>query len=508
MKQNLNTHQIVNGQSRTLRSQAIRDNGSRMVGSIWKTRYDKSLLLIAGIAFILRAAPVLRSGTGWAGINQWDSAGYIELAHGLQHCGGFAREVEGSCSAPELLRTPGYPAFLAIVPPIRAVILLQALAGAFLCWAVGFFAGKRWGKRAGIIASLLTALDVASIIWSSQIMSEALFQFMLGFAVMAVVSAAEEPKHVLRVWLLGASSLLLVFVILLKPLALVVAISIPIPLLLVTNSKFYTKLASVALVLVFPVVTMVAWTARNRAVAGISTFSSISIKNLLDYRAAGVLSRINNKTIEEERRVLHAQAAFPPGFSMLSEGPVLTQSPAALERAEVIGETVLLQHPAAFFRMTIRDLLYMAWTPGLGDIKLWLSGAGAYGPSGQDAAVSAKLGRFVESSAPVIAVSLIQEIVLALIWMGSAVSLVWALRYKNWQLLWFLGVGLLVLLAAAGPEGGARLRMPAIPILAIVAAAGFAAYPIHGSLVARADSTETSNPVGDEFGRGASGADS
>ncbi len=459
-----------------------------MAASIGKIEYNKSLLLIAGIAFILRAAPVLRTGTLWAGINQWDSAGYIELADGLQRCGGFAREVDGSCSAPELLRTPGYPGFLVVFPPIRAAILTQALAAALLCWAVGSFAGKRWGKRAGVVAALLAALDVSSIIWSSQIMSEALFQFALVFAVIAVATAAEEePKRVRRLWLLGASSLLLAYAILLKPIAMIIAILVPIPLILATNSKLSAKLASVALVLVLPIVTVVGWTARNRAVAGVSTFSSISIKDLLYYRAAGVLALVNHTTIEEERRELRAQAAFPPRASMLSSGPVRMQSPEALERAQNIARTVLLQHPIAFVRMTIRDLVLLAWAPGLGDIKLWLSGAGAYASGSEDVTVSEKVGRFEKSSAPVIMVVLLQEIVLALIWIGCALALTWALRHRDWQLVWLLGVGLMLLVSASGPEGGARLRVPAIPILAIVAGAGFPAYPIRRSLANRAN---------------------
>jgi hypothetical protein len=458
-----------------------------MAGSTWKVPNGKYLLLIAAMAFILRAAPVLRSGTLWAGINQWDSDGYIELASGLHHCGGFAREVDGSCSAPELLRTPGYPAFLAIVPPVRPAVLAQALLGALLCWAVGSFAGKRWGKRAGVIASLLAALDVASIIWSSQIMCEALFQVSMGFILMTVAKAAEERKQIRQVLLLGASSILLGFAVLLKPIAMIIAFAVPIPLLLKTKSKTYTKLSLVVLVLLVPIVTVVAWTARNRAVAGMSTFSSITIKDLLYYRAAGVLALVNHTSIEQERRGLREQAAFPPGASMLSSGPVKIQSPEALERAQSIARSVILHHPVAFLRMTIRDLVLLAWAPGLGDIKLWLSGAGAYANGSEDVTVSEKVGRLEKSSVSVIAVALIQVVILAFIWIGCALGLAWAIRQRDWQLLWLLGVGLLLLVSASGPEGGARLRVPAIPILAMVAGAGFGAYPIRRSLANRAN---------------------
>jgi len=290
--------------------------------------------------------------------------------------------------------------------------------------------------------------------------------------------------------LLSTSSLLLGFAILLKPIAIIIAVFVPIPLLLVTHLKTYTKLSLAALVLLIPVLTVIGWTARNRAVAGISTFSSISVKNLFAYRAAGVLALVNHKTIEEERRILRAQVAFPAGFSMLSEGPVLIQSPEALERAQGIARAVLLQHPAALVRMTIRDFLYLAWTPGLRDIEFWLSGGGAHGASGEDATVSEKLGQLATSSAPVVAMSLLQEIVLLLIWIGSGISLAYALRYRDWQMLWFLAIALMLLFAAAGPEGGARLRMPTIPILAIVAAAGFAMYSNQKSPIAQAGHAE------------------
>src|SRR5260370_31296755 len=66
------------------------------------------LVFVAGIAFVLRAMWLVRPGSDWT-LNP-DSILYVALARGMVHGCGFA-PYNGSCGAPEVLRTPGYPVF-------------------------------------------------------------------------------------------------------------------------------------------------------------------------------------------------------------------------------------------------------------------------------------------------------------------------------------------------------------------------------------------------------------
>ena len=69
-------------------------------------------LAIALIAIGIRLAPLLRSDLSFA-FRPDDSFEYLQLADGMRHGCGFARLINGSCQPAEILRTPGYPLFLA-----------------------------------------------------------------------------------------------------------------------------------------------------------------------------------------------------------------------------------------------------------------------------------------------------------------------------------------------------------------------------------------------------------
>src|ERR1700752_2234621 len=89
-------------------------------------RGHRILCSLALVALALRLAPLLRPGSEWAMANV-DSPRYVELAEGIRAGCGFARLIDGRCGPPEVLRTPGYPLMLAVVPSLRAVVAMQAL---------------------------------------------------------------------------------------------------------------------------------------------------------------------------------------------------------------------------------------------------------------------------------------------------------------------------------------------------------------------------------------------
>src|SRR5258708_29967294 len=110
-----------------------------------------SLVFVAGIAFVLRAMWLVRPGSDWT-LNP-DSVLYVALARGIVHGCGFA-PYNGSCGAPEVLRTPGYPMFLIpFLSNFRWAIVAQALIGALVCLIVAGFAARRYGRLAGVVSA-------------------------------------------------------------------------------------------------------------------------------------------------------------------------------------------------------------------------------------------------------------------------------------------------------------------------------------------------------------------
>jgi hypothetical protein len=93
------------------------------------------LLVIGAVALIVCLAPLARPDLKFQ--TGWDAADYIPLAQGIQHGCGFARFVNGHCGKSDVSRPPGYPFFVAMIPGLPTVLVIQAFLGAVLCIWIG-----------------------------------------------------------------------------------------------------------------------------------------------------------------------------------------------------------------------------------------------------------------------------------------------------------------------------------------------------------------------------------
>src|SRR5262245_48426683 len=122
--------------------------------------------LIIGLVALAHAALYVvyqqgewRSGTAWT-----DQSGYQRLGAGLATTGQFTRYADADAFVPEVIRTPGYPAFVAIIYTLfgvgndLAVAIAQVFVFAAICWMVFLIAKRADGERSGMIAAGMTAL--------------------------------------------------------------------------------------------------------------------------------------------------------------------------------------------------------------------------------------------------------------------------------------------------------------------------------------------------------------
>lgn len=433
-----------------------------------------ALYLVVLAALLIRLAPLLRAGSSWAMSNAADATGYLQLADGLWSGCGFARYVNGVCSAPEIFRTPGYPAFLALMPGIRTAIAVQAIAGAALCLILGLFVSRRWGSRAGLIAASLLAADVPSIVYSAQLMTEALCQFFIALAILALLSVIEREGKSLRSTILTlAGGGLFALAVLIRPIAEFVLPLLPVAIVLgIPNASWNRRITLAGLAFAIPAAVVAGWTLRNARVAGIPEFSVVGDVNLYLYRIPGVLWWTQGGSYD----AIQAELWNAPELrgKLKVSGPAQWPSRATFAEMRRKSVRIILEHPFAFAAMMAKSFAYLFVAPTRTALALVIASSG-----GSQNPTTAAVTRITKSVAELVTSPLLTALIVfqlaltAALWFGIARAV---LRLRNWRgALWIafpLATGFLLVLLASGAESESRMRVPALPLLAMVAAVG------------------------------------
>jgi hypothetical protein len=440
-------------------------------------KYTTVLLGIALAGLAVRTVPVLtRSDLGWAMEPNGDSRVYISLADGLKRGCGFSSWAGDHCiGAPETNRTPGYSFFLSIMPTLRIALIAQALLSSLLCFLVGLFAAKFASARAGYCAAGIIAVDVPSIVSSNEIMSETLFTALLVGAVLAELEMLRNAESPVKLYYLSAlASAVLGMALLVKPIAeFLIPLAILAPMLSPEVSP-QKKACLALLVATGPIVCVTAWTLRNHSVAGVTTLSTIAGLNFFYYRAIGTLAFASGtgwtETLGRERPLPNTDLSV-----------------------QACG--IILHHPFAFAAMTLWSFVYLCWVPDRAPLARLLgipSVLGIQDPgsvrietlvhnmwAGHFTGLNAIFTHELHSSLVLLLLVVLQLMMVGLTWAGVMLALRKNARHRSDTCVLFaFAMSVLILLLASGPEAVARFRIPATPLLALVAAVGwFGATP-------------------------------
>lgn len=426
------------------------------------------LFALAGLALLLRLLPLLRPGDAWTLLD--DSQEYLALVRGMHSGCGFARMVDGVCRSPELLRLPAYPFFVAILPNLRTVVAIQALLGAATCLVIGLFTCARWGLAAGVLAETLLALDIPSIVASSTIMSDSVFQAVLALAVVLQLSAIGRHwggRGFVALALLAA--VFVGFAVLLRAVAIVLPLFAGAPFLLMPRLAAKRRLALGAIAILIPAAVMLAWTARNHTRTGRWTFTTEGTYNLYYYNSAGVLWYLHGGSLTALQDRL--------GRAIGASGPDEFVSPDQEREMFARSCGVLLRHPLAAFVMLVRCLLWLAIVPDRANLNAVL---GTNARSSVFLIASQNLALRVRETlrSPLLSAFVALQVPLIIFtWIGVALVLAqhsWRTRDQLALIVIPLGLAVAMMLAGAGPGAIARFRMPATPFLAMLAGAGWA----------------------------------
>jgi hypothetical protein len=471
--------------------------GADRSDAIWK------FVLIAIAATLIRLTPLLQRDTDYAlpgmshftpaqraaaGATPWrqlavhnDSFEYLQLAEGIDGGCGFARLIGGRCQAAEILRTPGYPLFLSVFPGVGWALAAQVVASGLACLLIAFCVNARWGIAAALTSEILVALDIPTLVLSSQVMSESLFTILLLTAAILPLLAIRQPKHAAGLAII--SGLAASFSVLVRPIGLLLPLCTPLPFLIMDTTRT-RRLAIAGIAFALPALTVCAWSARNYKVAGYPGLSTVGAVNLYFYRAANVVARERNERLEV------AQADFADRIREPFLSVYETHSIDLVRRLNRLAIRILLRHPFEIFAITAQSTAYMALSPMRAPLAYLLGiptgppslGLSAGAPS--LARVRAVLQGLLESPALTV-LEAFQVLMVAITWIGVARALLrWreaSTEYRMWSLYLF-GLAVLMLALAAGGEADVRFRVPAVPLLAVVAGLGyFATDPAHAA---------------------------
>ena len=405
-----------------------------------------------------------------------DSFEYIQLANGMRAGCGFARLINHTCQKPEILRTPGYPVFLAVMNHgLRSLLMTQGVISAATGVAVAFWIMIAWNFRAAVAAQLLIACDLPSIVMANEVMTETIFQAMVMIAAFLALTVSSYRAGRFR-WAL-LTGILAGAALLTRPTGIVLPFLLPIPFLIRKKIQLRVRLRDAALVFVIPLMIGVGWSARNYMVAGYPGLSTVGAINLYYYRAANVVARRNGTILATARDSFGKQLGVP--FERIFQANV--QSPELVNRMKRSAFRTLATHPLEVVLMTVQASAYLAFAPMRSPVAVMIGTQGASAGEGFNAGAPT-LGRLRTTFrtillSPVLSGLVLVEAVLTLaLWTGVGLAWMRMLCAKSEYRLWVLflsAAGLLLMLLGAGGDADVRFRCPAIPLLAAVAALGY-----------------------------------
>jgi len=377
---------------------------------------------------------------------------YEERARGLLATGALSNLVEGEWRLDAKL-TPGYPAFVAAVyavfgPRPLAVVATQVLLGVFGVMLVFWLGRVIVGPRAALAAAMLLAVETLLITRSTYVMTEALFTFTLALAVLLILVGVKRRSN--GVMVLGGAALGIAA--LTRPIGLAGSPFLLLALLIAHPHERRAAVAQLLFVVIGIAVVLSPWLVRNVVYFSAPELTSMTGQHLYYWWAGPAIARAEGQPytgafVDELARrhpIRHIEEAYDsPRDQFLRSRALRGQAVRAIAR-----------YPDEFALACARGWLEALLGPGR-------------------TAYRSALGH------PTLASGC--AVVGYLIWLGILVLAVSGgmllLRQQPLQfvpaVLWTASAALIL---ANGPAAHARFRVPAVPLLCLLAGYAWAHY--------------------------------
>ncbi len=237
----------------------------------------RAVVIIGLVALAHSALYILYQRGEWQSATAWtDQRGYQRLGASLATTGQFTRYADADAFVPEVIRTPGYPAFVAVVYRFfgvgndRAVAIAQAFVFVLICWMVFAIARRAAGDRSAIVAAAMTALYSPLPYFGSLILTELWTAFMATAAILVCLRAVQRGHtldYVIAGVLFSATTMVRPAFVLMP---FFFAIAVPI---LVRQQRTAPELKNWGVLVVTAAIALVPWFAYNYINLGQITLS-------------------------------------------------------------------------------------------------------------------------------------------------------------------------------------------------------------------------------------------
>jgi hypothetical protein len=398
---------------------------------------DFWLIAILVVAGLLRLAVLLVRSSETSRFLTPDTPGYRALSRDLS---AFTSESNPHFSL-SMLRTPVYPLYLAatrdltgssIVGPMILQVLV-AVGAVYVTYRLGL---SLFDRPVGLWAAALLALDPLSIVYSSLILTEALFAFFLVCSVLLLWRPEDNT------WARGlASGVLLGVATLTRPVSFYLSVLLAVGFLVLERSDLRRAIVVALSFLVGFGVVAGGWVVRNDVMGGDPTISTIEGYNLLYYRAVGAL---------EEGQGLTSQRAYAEVSKDLRAELPPRATPDQIDRAEQsVARSILVNNPEGYAKEVIKG-----------------AGRLVFG-SGGDEFIPATGGHATDLADAYGDLYLFVLYVLVVVGLWAA----WR-KHKLRNCIMPLIVIVYATAVSSGLEAYSRFRMPIMPFLSLLAGAG------------------------------------
>jgi len=213
-----------------------------------------------------------------------DSVGYLNIATQLSSRGVFEERTAEGAVVPGVLRTPGYPLFLAVLHgglklPLAGVVFIQILLTLLAAWIVSKTAALI-DPATALLSGFIMLYDPTIAIVSLRILTESLYLFFLAFSLYAFIVYLKNGK----ILPLLAGALLLVAATYVRPISYYLGAVIAI-FMLYANPPRNRKRVFLHVLIFFVIVygLLALWQIRNARCCGETDFATIARSNFSGY---------------------------------------------------------------------------------------------------------------------------------------------------------------------------------------------------------------------------------